>query len=74
MLSLDVDLFAIEYGDYKGSLWDANFTLDVAFTDRVGGFVGYNFVDMNIESEDTSFLGEFDYQYGAVMAGIRLTF
>lgn len=74
MLSLDVDLFAIEYGDYKGSLWDANLTLDVAFTDRVGGFVGYNFVDMNVESEDTSLLGELDYQYGAVTAGIRLTF
>lgn len=74
MLSLDVDLFAIEYGDYKGSLWDASLTLDVDFTDHVGGFIGYNFVEMNVESEDTSLLGEFDYQYGAITAGIRLTF
>ena len=71
---VDVDLFAIEYGDYKGSLWDANLTLDVDFTDRLGGFIGYNFVDMGVESEDDDLLGELDYQYGAVTAGIRFRF
>ena len=73
-VNVDVDLFAIEYGDYKGSLWDANLTLDVDFTDRLGGFIGYNFVDMGVESEDDDLLGELDYQYGAVTAGIRFRF
>jgi hypothetical protein len=73
-INLDVDLFAIEYEDYKGSLWDANLTLDIDITDSIGGFIGYNYVDMSVESEDPSLLGEFDYRYGAVTAGFRLTF
>jgi hypothetical protein len=73
-LNADVDLFAIEYGDYKGSLWDANLTLDMAFTDQIGGFLGYNFVDMGVESDDEDLLGKLDYQYGALTLGVRLTF
>ena len=74
MFSVDVDLFALEYDDYKGSLWDASAILDFALTDNVGAFIGYNFVELSIESDDEDFLGEVDYQYGAVTAGIKLTF
>ncbi len=73
-VNADVDLFAIEYGDYKGSLWDVNLTLDVEFTERFGGFLGYNFVDMGVESDDADLLGKLDYQYGALTAGVLLTF
>ena len=72
--SFEVDAFALEYEDYRGSLWDANATLDIAFTNHFGGFIGYNFVDMSIESDDADFPGEIDYQYGAVLAGIKLAF
>ena len=73
-LSFEVDLFALEYDDYKGALWDANLTFDLAFSDNVGVYVGYNFVDLSVESDDEDLLGELDYRYGAVMAGIRLRF
>lgn len=73
-LSVDADLFAIEYEDYKGSLWDAGITLDIDLTDNIGAYLGYNFVDMSIESEDEDLLGKVEYQYGAVVAGVRVQF
>ena len=73
-VNVDVDVFALEYDDYKGSLWDASLTLDVDFTEKLGGFIGYNYVDMGVESEDEDLLGKLDYQYSAVNVGIRLRF
>ncbi len=73
-IGVEVDLFAIEYGDYKGNLWDANLTLDVDISERFGAYLGYNYVDMGIESEDEDLLGELDYEYGAFMLGVRMRF
>ena len=73
-VGVDVDLFAIEYGDYKGNLLDANVTLDLDISERFGAYLGYNYVDMGIESDDKDLLGEIDYQYGALMLGVRMKF
>lgn len=73
-IGVDVDLFAIEYGDYKGSLWDANLTLDVDISERFGAYLGYNYVDMGIDSDDKDLLGKLDYEYGALTLGLRMKF
>lgn len=73
-LVFDAELFALEFDDFDGALFDSNLTLDIELTKKFGGFLSLNWVDMNLELDNEDLAGEIEYQYGAVAVGVRLVF
>jgi hypothetical protein len=72
--NIKADIFAIEYDNIKGSLVDLNTSIDWDFTSRFGATLGYNFVDMEIDSDNSDFRGDLNYRYDAITIGVRLLF
>ena len=74
VVNLNAELFAVDYEDVSGRFADLGASIDLVLTDAIALNVGYNWVDMDIESDDPDLLGEFQYRYGAVSAGVKLVF
>lgn len=68
MLLGRADLFALDVGDYSGSMLNINLAAEYQIVEQVGVGVGYRYVDLNLTSNKTiavtgtDFRGEFDYQ------------
>jgi hypothetical protein len=69
---LEGDLFALEFGDYEGSLVDAEISLDYDLTDWFGVSLGYNYVDINVDKTGGSFDASIGYDYSAITLAGRI--
>jgi hypothetical protein len=73
-LKFDVDVFALEVGDYDGSLIDAKIAVDYDLTDWFGLTLGYNYVEIDVDKTGGDFTGSVNYQYDAVIFAGRVFF
>jgi hypothetical protein len=73
-LKFDLDLFALEFGDYDGSLVDAKIAVDYDLTDWFGLTLGYNYVAIDVDKTGGDFTGSVNYQYDAVIFAGRVFF
>ena len=71
-LNLDGQYFGIKINDVKGSLADLSASVDWQAANNLAVFVGYNWVDFDVDSEDDDLPGSVEYQYSALVAGIKL--
>ena len=64
-LSLDggIGWFGLDYDDYSGNLVAVNANLEYRFTDNFGVGVGYNFIDMDLEIEQSRRTDTYDLEY-----------
>ena len=64
-LSLDggIGWFGLDYDDYSGNLVAVNANLEYRFTDNFGVGVGYNFIDMDLEIEQSRRTDTYDLDY-----------
>lgn len=68
------EIFAIEYGDYDGSLYDLFVGLDFSATDTIAVGVGVNSVQLDIGVTKNNFQGDVDWQYDGAMAYLKFDF
>jgi hypothetical protein len=57
------ELFAFEYGDFDGSLYDLYAGLDYQLLEHIAIGVGVNSVDFNLGVTKTNFNGDLDWRY-----------
>lgn len=68
------EVFAIEYGDYDGSLYDLFLGLDFSATDNVAIGVGVNSVQLDVGVSKSGFQGDLDWQYDGALAYVKFDF
>jgi hypothetical protein len=68
------EIFAIEYGDYDGSLYDFFAGLDFNVTDSIAVGVGVNSVKLDVGVTKSGFEGDVDWQYDGAMAYLKFDF
>lgn len=71
-ISAGTNVFFIKYEEFTGSLIDATITLDYDISENFGVGIGYNPQFINIKYEDDNRDVEFDFDYGAIMAYLRV--
>jgi len=57
------ELFALEIDDTDGSLVDALVGIDYAISDNFSIGAGYNYVNIDVDSEDSGLSGSLDWEY-----------
>lgn len=65
-------LFALELGDYQGSLRDTALTFEHNTFRNVGFGLGLNSFGLNIEAEDTDFRGQIDSNYLGLLGYVKV--
>jgi len=68
------EIFAIEYGDYDGSLYDFFVGLDFSATETIALGVGVNSVELDVGVTKGGFQGDVDWQYDGAMAYVKFDF
>lgn len=68
------EIFAIEYGDYDGSLYDLFVGLDFSVTDNIALGAGVNSVKLDVGVSKSGFSGDLDWQYDGAMAYLKFDF
>ena len=68
------EIFAIEYGDYDGSLYDLFVGIDFSATDTIAVGVGINSVKLDVGVTKSGFQGDVDWQYDGAMAYLKFDF
>jgi len=64
-LSLDgsIGWFGLDYNDYSGNLVSLSANLEYRLTDHFGIGVGYNYIDMNLDIEQSNRTDKYDLEY-----------
>ena len=70
----DAEIFAFEYDDYDGSLYDLYAGVDYDFTEHFGMGIGINTLKMDIGVTKTSFAGNLDWQYTGALLFLKVEF
>jgi hypothetical protein len=70
----DAEIFAFEYGDFDGSLYDIYAGMDYAFTDHVAVGLGINSVRMDLGVTKADFAGDLDWQYDGALLYLKFNF
>jgi opacity protein-like surface antigen len=68
------EIFALEYDDYSGSLYDVYAGLDYQVSDHVAVGVGVNSVRINVGVDKTNFNGDLDWQYDGGLLFLKFDF
>ncbi len=68
------EIFAIEYEDYSGSLYDIYAGLDYQFFKHVAIGIGVNSVKLNIGISKDRFNGDIDWRYDGVLVFFKFDF
>ena len=68
------EVFALEYGDFKGSLYDLYVGLDYQLFDRMAIGAGFNSVRMDIGVTKENASGDLDWQYDGGLLFIKFEF
>ena len=68
------EIFALEYEDYSGSLYDIYAGLDYQFFTHVAIGIGINAVELNVEITKDRFNGDIDWRYDGGMLFFKFDF
>ena len=68
------EIFAIEYGDFDGSLYDVFVGLDFSVSESIAVGVGLNSVKLDVGVSKSGFEGDVDWQYDGAMAYLKFDF
>ena len=68
------EIFAVDYGDYEGSLYDVFVGLDFSATKNIAVGVGVNAVELDVGVSKNSFDGEVSWQYDGALAYLKFDF
>ncbi|MFL1484054.1 hypothetical protein [Marinobacter sp. LN3S78] len=68
------EVFAVDYGDYEGSLYDLFAGLDFSVTETIAIGVGVNSVKLDVGVSKDNFQGDIDWQYDGALAYLKFDF
>ncbi len=68
------EIFAVDYGDYEGSLYDVFVGLDFSVTKAIAIGVGINAVELDVAVSKSSFQGDLNWQYEGALAYLKFDF
>ena len=68
------EIFAIEYGDFSGSLYDVYAGLDYQLTRHVAVGLGLNSVKLNVGVDKSNFSGDLDWRYDGGLLFLKFNF
>lgn len=68
------EIFAIEYGDYSGSLYDVYAGLDYQLLERMAVGLGINSVKLNVGIAKGNFDGDLDWRYDGGLLFLKFDF
>ena len=68
------EVFALEYGDYSGSLYDVFVGVDYSATDKVALGLGVNSVKLDVGIDKSNFAGSLDWRYDGAMVYLKFDF
>jgi hypothetical protein len=68
------ELFALEYGDFDGSLSDLYAGVDYRFRDRMAVGLGLNSVNLNVGVDSSGFNGNLDWRYTGGILSVKFDF
>lgn len=68
------EVFALEYGDYSGSLYDVFLGIDFSATEKVALGLGVNSVKLDVGIDKSNFSGNLDWRYDGAMAYLKFDF
>ncbi|WP_449287062.1 hypothetical protein [Marinobacter sp. PE14] len=68
------EIFAVDYGDYEGSLYDVFVGLDFSVTKVIAIGVGLNAVELDVGVSKRSFQGDLNWQYEGALAYLKFDF
>ena len=68
------EIFAIEYGDYSGSLYDVYAGLDYQLLERMAVGLGINSVKLNVGIAKGNFDGDLDWRYDGGLLYLKFDF
>ena len=68
------EIFALEYDDYSGSLYDIYAGLDYQFFKHVAIGIGINAVELNVEVTKDNFDGDIDWRYDGGLIFFKFDF
>jgi hypothetical protein len=68
------EIFAVDYGDYEGSLYDVFVGLDFSVTKVIAIGVGINAVELDVSVSKRSFEGDLNWQYEGALAYLKFDF
>jgi hypothetical protein len=68
------EIFAVDYGDYEGSLYDVFVGLDFSVTKVIAIGVGINAVELDVGVSKRSFQGDLTWQYEGALAYLKFDF
>jgi hypothetical protein len=68
------EFFAIEYGDYSGSLYDVFAGVDYQLFENMALGVGLNSVKLNVGVEKSGFNGDVDWRYDGGLVFVKFRF
>lgn len=70
----NLDVFKMKYGNYKGSLVDAQAALEARVITNVGLGLGYRYAGYKLEGDKSDWHGKLQYSYSGPMAYVELAF
>ena len=68
------EIFAIEYGDYSGSLYDVYASVDYQVTEHVALGAGLNLVNINVGVDKSNLAGDLDWRYDGGLLFLKFDF
>jgi hypothetical protein len=68
------EIFAVNYDDYDGSLYDFFLGLDFSVTEKIALGIGINAVKLDIGVSKNRFQGDVDWQYDGALAYLKFDF
>ena len=68
------EVFAIEYGDFSGSLYDLYAGIDYQITNHVALGAGVNLVNINVGVEKPNLDGDLDWRYDGGLLFLKFDF
>jgi hypothetical protein len=68
------EIFALEYGDFSGSLYDVYAGVDYQITDHMALGAGINLVNINVGVSKPNLDGDLDWRYEGGLAFLKLDF
>jgi len=73
-LRASAEIFALEYGDFSGSLYDAFASVDYQITDHVALGAGINVVNINVGVSKPNLDGDLDWRYDGGLLFLKFDF
>ena len=68
------EVFAFEYGDFDGSLYDVFAGVDFSINNTVAVGLGVNSVRLDVSVQESDFTGDLDWSYEGVLVFLKLDF